>query len=85
MPVFRIEELEIDPEEFVDSCSKRELKELIDYLIQEDYIVASSRIMGNHLSMPEKEFEDTLNKLHGKYRNLTKEEEEIIKIISNRF
>jgi hypothetical protein len=35
--------------------------------------------------MPEKEFEDTLSKLHGKYQSLTKAEEEIITAIAKRF
>lgn len=38
MPNFSAEDVEIEPYEFVDACSRRELKNLIDYLVDEGHI-----------------------------------------------
>jgi hypothetical protein len=86
MPTFDIDAFDIDAEEFVTSCSSREIKELIQYLIKEDYIKPNSILdYDTSFSIPEQDFEDALNKLHGKYRTLSTEEEEIIKTIAKRF
>lgn len=85
MPTFPSDEFDIDAEEFVTSCSSSEIEELIEYLIQEEYIKKDSAIDYSGLSIPEQDFEDALNKLHGKYVNLSKEEEETIKAIAKRF
>jgi hypothetical protein len=83
MPTFSSD---IDAEEFVTSCTSREIKELLRYLIKEDYIKADSILdYGTSFSIPEQDFENALNKLHGKYTTLSTEEEEIIKAIAKRF
>lgn len=86
MPTFPIDSFDIDAEEFITSCSSSEIKELIEYLIEEEYIKPGSiQDYDTPFSIPEQEFEDALNKLHGKYRNLSEQEEELIKAISKRF
>ena len=83
MPTFESEEVYITPEEFVDACSSSEILDLVDYLKEGDYISESED--RSSMSIPESDLEDALDKLHGKYRNLSSEEEEIIKKIANRF
>jgi hypothetical protein len=83
MPTFPIDAFDIDAEEFVTSCSSTEIKELIQYLIEEEYIKPDS--IQAPFSIPEQEFESALNKLHGKYVTLSSEEENIIKSIAKRF
>ena len=39
MPEFYVEDIDIDPSEFVSACSKREIDELIDALAEDGYIV----------------------------------------------
>lgn len=85
MPRFYAEDMDIDVDEFLESCSSSEIDEVIDYLIDMGRIKASQREDYEVLSLPEREFEDTLNKLHGKYQSLTKAEEEIIIAIAKRF
>lgn len=86
MPTFSSDEFDIDAEEFVTSCSSSEIKELIQYLIEEEYIKPGSvQDYDTPFSIPEREFEDALNKLHGKYTTLSSEEENIIKSIAKRF
>lgn len=83
MPTFDSEEIYITPEDFVDECSSSEIQELVDYLRERDYI--SETEDRTNMCIPETELEEALDKLHGKYRNLSTEEEEIIKKIANRF
>ena len=86
MPTFSSDDFDIDAEEFVTSCSSSEIKELIQYLIEEEYIKPGSiQDYDTPFSISEQEFEDALNKLHGKYVTLSSEEENIIKAIAKRF
>ena len=86
MPTFSSDDFDIDPEEFVNSCTSSEIKELLQYLIEEEYIKPGSiQDYETPPSIPEQEFEEALNKLHGKYRTLSTEEEEAVKAIAKRF
>jgi len=83
MPTFDSEEIYITPEDFVDSCSSSEIQELVDYLTEQGH--GKQHMIREEMCIPESELEEALDKLHGKYRNLSSEEEEIIKKIANRF
>ena len=77
-------DIDIDIDEFLSALDSREMKELIEILIEEGHISLNTRDSTN-VSFSEFELEEALNKLHGKYHNLTKEEEEYIINISKRF
>lgn len=84
MPDFSVEDLEITPKEFVDSCSKRELKELIDYLV-EDSLVQRKYLTGLVRGHDENLYEESLVKLSGKWNMLSLAESEFISNIAKRF
>lgn len=75
-------EVDIDVEDFLDSCSRREKEELVKKLkegdLWEDTVSENASIM-------ELEWNETLTKLSNARLQLTNEEEEIIKKIANRF
>lgn len=74
--------VDIEVDEFVDSCSKREIKELIDYLVEEGHL-SDEVIDKNNPKMGSLEmgFIENINKLKGKYYSLSSEDEgEIMKI-----
>lgn len=86
MPYFDYSgEVHIDVDEFLSSIDIRERKQLIDSLIINGHIIGQNSKMDKRLTYGEWQFENALNKLHGKYHNLTKEEEELIIKISKRF
>ena len=88
MPSFSpdVDDIDIDVDEFVDSCSSREITQLIDYLEQEHYIKADSRLNAEkQMSVGETFYVEAIEKLLDKYHMLTREEEELIIKLSKRF
>jgi len=91
MPTFYVDELDIEPQEYVETCSYSEIKELIIELVDAGHLPPNIK---NIVSKKEKEkrgfhaseaiYEEALEKLHGNYSNLTQEEEETIIKIANR-
>lgn len=86
MPSYTPEDIDIDVDEFVDSCSSSEVEELIRYLEKENYIKAESRLnVERQMSVGETFYVEAIEKLLDKYHMLTKEEEEVIIKLSKRF
>ena len=84
MPRFFTEELDIDVDEFLESCSTNEIKEVIDWLEEDGQLEHGFNITGRE-SMNERIFLDSLFKIKDNWMGLSKEEEEIILNISKRF
>ena len=86
MPEFYVEDIDIDPSEFVSACSKREIDELIDALAEDGYIVKPIKsVSARDKNILDEEWDEVMGKLGGNGRlQLTNEEEEIIKKIANR-
>lgn len=85
MPYF---EQEIDVSDFLYECRSKEIKEIIDTLIDDGHLPESVRGKSNssvQFSAAESEFEDALHKLHGKWNVLSAEETETIINLSKRF
>jgi hypothetical protein len=72
--------IDIDPSEYVDECSKSEIKGLIDELVIHGYINQSDSLIDKEkISLMEQEFHEKLDKLKSKYYNLSPEDEETLK------
>jgi hypothetical protein len=84
MPDFYVDEMSIEPEEFVQACSKRELNELIDYLVEED-LVKRSTVASKPRGCDEQFFEEALLKLSGNWNMLSAAESEFIVSLAKRF
>jgi hypothetical protein len=88
MPSFDVEEVDIDPSEFVSACSKREIKELIQELTDEGHIKKDSPIENSGPSSPniaDSVFDDSLNILYRNRLYLSVEEEDMINKLAERF
>jgi hypothetical protein len=89
MPEFNID-LDIDPSEFIDACSKSERDRLIEILEEDGYIQSSTETTGrnNGVRRPntnDQRFWDSLNKL-AKCRDLLSiEEENFINNLGDKF
>lgn len=85
MPTFYAEDVDIDVDEFLSSCSSDEIEEIIEALIEDGHISEQHREKYTLLSATESQFEEALNKLHNKWNMLTQEEEQAILKIASRF
>jgi hypothetical protein len=89
MPDFQVEDVDIDPSEFVYACNKREIKELIDTLIEENHIkpdaVINDKTQSTSGNAPDSIFKDNLDVLSANRLRLTIEEENMINKLAERF
>jgi len=81
-------EIEIEPYEYVSECSKREIVELIECLVEEGHISRSaitSIEADRNKNLLDEEWDVITDKLNRNRLMLSNEEEEIIRKISKRF
>lgn len=78
-------DIDLDVDEFIAACSDSEIQEIIDILIEDNWLNEGASMSNNPMSVSESEFEEALNKLHGNWNRLSQEEEETILKIANRF
>ena len=83
MPDFYVDDLDISPSDFVDACSKGEIAELLEILIEDGYVDNQS-ILKTNGTYDDESYTKALVKLSESRRRLTNEEEEIIKKIADR-
>jgi hypothetical protein len=89
MPEFSTE-VDIDPSEFIDACSKRERDRLIEILEEDGYIQSSTETLANNNgvrrpNINDEIFWDALKVLMKSRHLLTLEEEQTIIKISDKF
>jgi hypothetical protein len=84
MPVFYEEaEFDMDPRDFLEECSPREIEEIIYHLEEMGHL---SKIRNEHSvgSVLELEFQKMVEKIASSRLRLTNEEEEVLRKISDR-
>jgi hypothetical protein len=84
MPTFYADDLDIDVDDFLSSCSTKEIKEIIDLLQEEGHLDYGFNITGRE-SINERIFLESLFKIKDNWMGLSKEEEDIILNMSKRF
>ena len=88
MPEFT-SEIDIDAEEFIDSCSKSELQELIDILVDDGWVIRkvarNSSPSSERLNLLEIEWTDMLGKLSNLRQRITPEEDEMLKNLVKKY
>ena len=86
MPDFYVDTLTIDAYEYVTSCTKSEIEELISELVDGDYL--PKNVLGpnnDKLSKTQNEFAENLQKLVNVYYSVSKEDEEILESIIKKY
>ena len=80
-------DVDIDVDDFLSSCSKREIKEVINVLIEDGHLSKHPLIPGydDKLSKMEEEFMGKLHTLSSKYYSMTEDELEIINNLYNKY
>lgn len=84
MPYFETE-LEVDVDDFLSSCTKSEIKELIEALQEDGWLVEESVTRMDDMNFLDEEWLNITNKLNTLRLRLSVEEEQTIKDIVNRY
>ena len=83
MPVFYIDSMDIDPEEFLDNCGRGEREELIDLLVKDGYVLLpEGNLIGSQL---ENEHIDQCIVLGKKFYAMSDEDLKTIESIYNKY
>ena len=88
MPDFDLDYIEIEPSEFVDKCTSREKKELIEILVEDGWLPKSVLIGVTHsksYSRLQEEFSKKLEGLLNKFHSISKEDEEILETLFKKY
>jgi len=89
MPAFYVDDLDIEVHEFLESCSTKEILEVIDWLEEDGQLEHGQLEHGFNItgreSINERIFLESLFKIKDNWMGLSKEEEDIILNISKRF
>lgn len=82
MPTFYPNDFDIDIDEFIDSCSSEEIKEMVESLKERGFLNPTST---EESSVKDIFWFETLRKLEQNRLSLSNEEEKIIHVIASRF
>ena len=78
-------DVEIEIDEFVDSCSPRDIKSLINYLQSEGHLGQFNIRDESKMTSNETEFRDKMSSLSDKYYQMSVEEIELIENLYNKY
>jgi hypothetical protein len=86
MPDFTPDDIDIEPGEFVYACNKKEIKELIEALVEDGHLPSHVVDSEGNVKTPKRgvmelDFIEKLEKLKDKYYSLSLEEEQTIQEI----
>jgi hypothetical protein len=91
MPDFTPDDISIEPYEYLNSCGPRDIEELIEELVGGGYLPTSvlklnkNNKVDNSLGRLQSEFAEKLEKLTKVYYSLSKEDEEILNSIIQKY
>jgi hypothetical protein len=92
MPDFYVDDIEIEPYEYVRACSKSEIRELIIELVEEEHLPKSvlSQMKTDKNGKPktsilEDEFLEKMGKLSQKFHVISREDEDTLETIFKKY
>jgi hypothetical protein len=90
MPDFSVDDIEIQPYEYINACGSGDIKELIDELVDSGHLPASvlnlsSKGKVDGLGRLQSEFAEKLQKLTNVYYIVSKEDEEVLESIIKKY
>lgn len=76
--------IDVDIDDFMEECDSYDIKEIIDWLVDNDHLSRDGLILieGNKMSFDETELIQNLKKIRSKYHSLTNEQLDVIKQLS---
>lgn len=78
-------DVDIDVEDFVDECSQKEIKNLIKYLVDQEYLINTAVIQEDQLTYDEEQFYMLLEKLKNSYFTMSVEDRNVLENIAKKY
>jgi len=82
---FKETEIKLDVNEIYKNLSDREIKKLINFFVEDGFVISKTPNENKSLNLLDKEWETAILNLNENRHRLSKEDEETIKNISNKF
>jgi hypothetical protein len=82
--IYLRQDIDIDVDEFMESCCSYEIDDVIDWLEVNGHLPETVRISEDKKNLMDIEWDKAITKLHSNRTQLTVAEEEFIKTIANR-
>jgi hypothetical protein len=76
--------IDIDPSEYIDECSRSEIEELIEILIDNGHLDGTKSVFNKHHNLLDEEWNNIIEKLVKGRVLLSNEDENMIKQIANK-
>lgn len=77
--------VDVDVDEFLSACSKKEIENLIEYLIEDGYLNSRGIINKHDKSLIEEEWDEIIDNLKDKRLSISVEDEELIRQLSKKY
>lgn len=86
MPEFEAS-VDVDPYDFVDTCDAKEIKTLIEYLIEEHHIpnISISQTDVKQITYDQEEYYTLISKLSGCYLRISPEDIDVLRMIAKKY
>lgn len=86
MPSFYVDDIDVEVGEFLDACSKREIKTLIEYLIEDGHIGKENILpLSKNRNHFDDEWDGIIGNLRGKRLIMSDEDEKLLRDISKKY
>lgn len=88
MPSFYSENIDIEVNEFLSACNKRELQELIEALYDDGHLEKAGYKTVHtkkRVTLDREEYINAIDKLHDSYYSVSQEDVDLIKSIANKY
>jgi hypothetical protein len=77
--------ISLDIEDILDDCTDHEIKDAIDWLVDNDFLKGTAVVVSDNVSPQEEEFYDMIDHLSGLYYQISVEDLQVIKEVIKKY
>jgi hypothetical protein len=77
--------ISLDIEDILDDCTEHEIKDAIDWLVDNDFLKGTAVVVSDNVSSQEEEFYDMIDHLSGLYYQISVEDLQVIREVLKKY
>jgi hypothetical protein len=77
--------ISLDIEDILDDCTDHEIKDAIDWLVDNDFLKGTAVVVSDNVSPQEEEFYDMIDHLSGLYYQISVEDLQVIREVLKKY